>query len=319
MNDPSTPTTTIDCMICGSSQHKPRFTGRDRLLGHPGTFPIVQCQQCGLLYQNPQIMDSAPYYEGNYQPFEQAVAVPTPIIRANGQIAFSGLAGLQYGVLQQATKARYGRLLDIGCASGEFLAAAESVGWDVYGIEPHLQAANIANSRLKPANAPRVVSGPLELAHYADHSFDVITLWHVIEHLPAPIATLREVERILKPGGICIIQTPHWGSLESSLFRSYWAGLDAPRHYWIFSRRTLTAAAAQAGLRVTASLQATGYPLMVISLDFLVSAYLGKHAAETITRWLRNPTMDRIGRLLLRPIELLGYGSQLTFALQHKA
>ena len=138
-------------------------------------------------------------------------------------------------------------MLDVGCGRGEWMAELAQVGWDVYGVDPHEPIARVAQERFPD----RITSAPLAEAHFPDAHFDLVTLLDVIEHVPDPIATMREARRILRPGGFLFLQTPRWGCLESHLFGRLWGGLDCPRHLCIFSDRTLNAALQRAGMRGT--------------------------------------------------------------------
>jgi SAM-dependent methyltransferase len=301
----------VVCEICGVDQSHLLYHARDRLLGHPGIFPIVRCDRCGLIYQNPRPRDLTPYYAGGYAPYEEAQNPPIPLQDRHGNIRFNGLAGMQHGLLTQAVGHTPGRILDVGCANGEFLAALQQIGWDVFGVELNEAAAQIAEHRLGSASQPRITIGNLESASFPDQSFDVVTLWHVIEHLAHPSATLAEVRRILAPGGACIIQTPNWQSAEAKLFRSYWAGLDAPRHCWIFNQTTLTTLAQRIGLRLSRRLTCTSYPLFALSIRFLLTECCGTQVAEQCFRFLHRPLVSKIGMRLLTPIDSLRFGSQL--------
>lgn len=135
------------------------------------------------------------------------------------------------------------RLLDVGCGVGDYLSHKQTLGWDAYGVEPSGRAAEICLER-----GLRVRHGYLDPTDWGESAFDVVTLLHVIEHLPDPQQTLRQTYRVLKPGGLIYIRTPNWRSIAARLFRTYWIGADAPRHYFLFTPSTLSKILVRAGL-----------------------------------------------------------------------
>jgi SAM-dependent methyltransferase len=139
---------------------------------------------------------------------------------------------------------RRGRLLDVGCGGGDFLVQMRSLGWDVAGIEPDAVAAEQARTRRNLA----VETGTPETSNLAAATFDVITLNHVIEHVPDPIATLRASAPLLRAGGTMVIVTPNVDSLGGRVFGSAWMHWDPPRHLFLFSRDTLRTCVSRAGL-----------------------------------------------------------------------
>jgi 2-polyprenyl-3-methyl-5-hydroxy-6-metoxy-1,4-benzoquinol methylase len=135
-----------------------------------------------------------------------------------------------------------GKLLDVGCGEGSFLAVAKRCGWAVVGLEPDPKAALVAQQR-----GLDIVNSGLEGLESQSGSFDVITLSHVIEHMHEPLETLRSCNRLLKPGGQLWIETPNIDSLGHRVFGRHWRGLEAPRHLVLFSRSSLVWALSQAG------------------------------------------------------------------------
>lgn len=133
-----------------------------------------------------------------------------------------------------------GKLLDIGAGTGDFLAAAQSNGWDATGIEPSDKARRIAASK------------GLTLAAHTDHlpdaSFDVITMWHVLEHVPDPERQMKELKRLMKPNGIVVIAVPNFKSFDAQHYGTFWAAYDVPRHLWHFSRTAIRKIAATQSL-----------------------------------------------------------------------
>lgn len=139
-----------------------------------------------------------------------------------------------------------GKVLDIGCGRGLLLNKLKERGWDPQGTELSEEAAAYARDRL---NLP-VITETLEDARFPDNEFDLVILWHVLEHVPDPRGTLREVGRILKPGGTLLVAVPNFGSLEARYSGPGWFHLDVPRHLTHFTFRSLSEALLGAGLEV---------------------------------------------------------------------
>lgn len=124
-----------------------------------------------------------------------------------------------------------GKLLDIGAGTGDFLVAAQSRGWETKGIEPSDKAKSIA--------VKKGVSFYEAIDNVPDNSFDVITMWHVLEHVPDIEKQITELKRILKPDGIIVIAVPNYKSYDAAYYGSYWAAYDVPRHLWHFSKTAI--------------------------------------------------------------------------------
>lgn len=121
-----------------------------------------------------------------------------------------------------------GEILDIGAGTGDFLVVAKQNGWNVTGIEPSPKAKEIAKGK-------GVVFAE-DLASIPTYSKDVITMWHVLEHVPNVQAQIAELKRILKPGGTLIVAVPNYKSHDAQFYKEYWAAYDVPRHLWHFSK-----------------------------------------------------------------------------------
>lgn len=124
-----------------------------------------------------------------------------------------------------------GTLLDIGAGTGEFLLICKKNGWQVTGIEPSDKAKAIAQKK--------GIHIETALGLLPDHSFDVITMWHVLEHVPDLNHQLDELKRLLKPNGTIIIAVPNFNSLDAKLYQEYWAAYDVPIHLWHFSKTAI--------------------------------------------------------------------------------
>lgn len=125
-------------------------------------------------------------------------------------------------------------LLDIGCGTGAFLKTAKDDGWRVFGIEPNEKARDIANKSCEGS-----VFNIEKLEIFKTHSFDVITLWHVLEHLPNLDAQALILKTLLKPNGTLVIAVPNYKSYDAKYYKNFWAAYDVPRHLWHFSRESI--------------------------------------------------------------------------------
>lgn len=126
------------------------------------------------------------------------------------------------------------KLLDIGCGTGAFLSAAQSEGWDVSGVEPNEKARAIANKATNNA-----VYNTEQLLVFKPNSFDVISLWHVLEHLPKLEEHITIIKKLLKPNGTLIVAVPNYKSFDAKYYKKYWAAFDVPRHLWHFSQTAI--------------------------------------------------------------------------------
>ncbi len=135
-----------------------------------------------------------------------------------------------------------GRLLDVGCGSGQFVERMAKLGWNAEGIDFDPEAIYNAASR-----GVRASVGSLAEQYYPDSCFDAVCLNHSLEHMAEPLETLRQVRRILKPGGRMTLTVPNADSLGHRIFGSNWIHLDPPRHLYLFGARSLRRMAIAAG------------------------------------------------------------------------
>ena len=126
-------------------------------------------------------------------------------------------------------------LLDFGCGTGDFLNTAQNNDWIVSGIEPNKDARLIANSKTNQA-----VFDSNHINNFEKQSFDVITLWHVLEHIPNLEAQIAQLKALLKPSGVLIIAVPNYKSYDANYYKHFWAALDVPRHLWHFNQKSIS-------------------------------------------------------------------------------
>ena len=124
-----------------------------------------------------------------------------------------------------------GLILDIGAGTGEFLSVAQNDGWDTIGVEPSDKAKTIAKSK--------GVSFVEKTSELDSHTFDVITMWHVLEHVPNLDEQIKELKRLLKPKGTLIVAVPNFKSFDAKYYGNFWAAYDVPIHFWHFSKTAI--------------------------------------------------------------------------------
>jgi SAM-dependent methyltransferase len=203
--------------------------------GETAGYRFERCRRCGLVYMNPRptATDLSSLY------------TETCFHSQDDSRGFTDYGADRAAVRDKSERllaamerhAPAGRVLDVGCAYGFTLEVARERGWEVAGVEPVPEAARVAAQR---AGVP--VAADLLEAAFPSASFDAVILWDVIEHLPDRRATLEEVRRILRPGGICSLVTPDVGSLGARILGSRWEEMrKVPEHIILFDRNSLAA------------------------------------------------------------------------------
>ncbi|WP_452221613.1 class I SAM-dependent methyltransferase [Lacinutrix salivirga] len=141
------------------------------------------------------------------------------------------------------------KLLDVGCGTGDFLKTAKTNNWSVFGIEPNTTARKIANQKTNQA-----VFDSDKLLEFEKHSFDVITLWHVLEHLPNLEEHISILKLVLKPEGKLIVAVPNYKSYDAKYYKAFWAAFDVPRHLWHFNKHSISSLFSKVEMEVTKTL-----------------------------------------------------------------
>lgn len=236
------------CNLCGSGRWELRFAAsaataeageswhafRCTHSGFGVHGEIVRCRDCGLVYARERL--PAGEIEARYEEVEDPLYDRERDAR---KLTFRR----HLAAIEKLTGPAAGRrLLDVGCHIGVFVEAAAAAGWDARGIDPSAWAVDLARQRGLPVD-----QGVLERGRYPSASFDVITLWDVIEHLADPLDTLRCCRELLRPGGWIVVHTMDVGSVTARLLGSRWPWL-MEMHLYYFDRRTLPAMLEAAGL-----------------------------------------------------------------------
>lgn len=257
----------VNCNLCGADDTVLVYQGHDRLLGIAGEFTLVRCRRCGLIYLNPRPTpeEIGAFYPPQYDPFLPAIEDEPSWFRQLDR---------RFRQFRQCREVmRYarqpGKMVDVGCATGSFLDGMRRRGWQVLGIELTSWAADYARQRL----GLDVITGTLESAKLSASSFDLVTMWDVLEHVYDPRQTLREIQRILKPGGWFVFSIPDVDCIEAHWFGPYWVGWDIPRHLHLFPQLVIRRMLSESGLQFRERRHFTGrYGALVYSLQFWLSA-----------------------------------------------
>lgn len=227
------------CPWCGKPTEKVYLRLKDYFLSQE-EFEIDECDGCGLLFTVPRPSPETigKYYQSDeYYSHQENKKGLVPKLYENVKSL-----NLRNKVKMATLGLKTGRLLDIGCGVGDFLCHAQRQGWEVLGIEPSDQARTIAEARLgfRPLD-------PADSVTLSDGSFDLITMWHVLEHVDDLKFQTSELHRLLKPGGRLVIALPNFQSFDCQHFKEYWAAWDVPRHLNHFSSKTLCQMLAETG------------------------------------------------------------------------
>lgn len=224
--------TVEECPCCGAREFE-AWTEATDFRGSNETFGIARCRRCGLGATRPRPNDAdlGRYYpKGNYVSHQNKAQ--SLFDRVYFEVQKRNLAFKNRVV---SAKVRTGRLLDYGCGAGSFAGYMRDKGWSVSGVEIDPEAARLASERIG-----QTVHSP-DVWVPEQGSQDLITLWHVLEHLPDPEARLRDFYHALRPGGHLLIAVPNTASRDRAQYHRHWAAWDVPIHLWHFQRVSLRA------------------------------------------------------------------------------
>ena len=220
------------CPWCGSNKAQINLWLKDEFLTKED-FHICECLNCGLLYTMPRPSKEkiGAYYKSDeyYSHQENKKGFVPRLYEAIKKI------NLKHKFRLASRDLPVGKLLDIGCGVGDFLHVAENKGWQCTGVEPSEEAREIARQRIK---------GDLlyseDLNHLPDQSFDLITMWHVLEHVDDLKWQVAQLQRLIKPNGRIVIAVPNYRSYDGRFYNAYWAAYDVPRHLNHFNKTVIT-------------------------------------------------------------------------------
>lgn len=232
------------CPACGSSKIQPVLSAKDYTASGK-TFSIWHCGDCSLRFTQ-----DAPGADGigEYYKSEDYIShsnTSRGLINRLYQAVRRKTLRQKRKLVCNITGKQQGRLLDVGSGTGSFVEEMKASGWQVIGIEPDEGARTVArhqfNCELKDLEA---------LLTLSPHSFDVITLWHVLEHVHELPVHLLQLKTLLKDEGRLIIAVPNYTSFDGSVYQQFWAAYDVPRHLYHFSPLSMKLLIEKMGMKV---------------------------------------------------------------------
>ena len=231
------------CPVCDSRDIFFDFEARDHTVSRE-TFPVFACRECTARFTNhvPEEKDISAYYRSaDY--ISHSETTRGLVNRIYHRVRKITLEQKRKLVAVQSGRDK-GTILDLGCGTGAFLQVMQDAGWTVKGLEPDAGARKIAEGRGVD------VSGTDHFFNLPEASFDVITLWHVLEHVHRLHDYFNQFGRILKQDGVLIVAVPNHTSRDAAHYGASWAAYDVPRHLYHFSPRSMHVLAEKHGFRV---------------------------------------------------------------------
>lgn len=247
------------CPVCGHSIVENWIEAPDRFQGRLRLYQLARCPFCSLVWLQdpPPPIEMAQHYGEDYDRAIAGVGEDPDHWKERRDTVLSYKSG--------------GVILDLGCSSGGFLSLLKGSSWELHGIEMSAAVAQRAQAKC----GGEIFVGDLLDATFAPGTFDVITCFHVFEHLYQPGEVLEQVAAWLKPGGIFYTNMPNIDSAGAKVFRSYWYALELPRHLYHFSPASLGKLATSVGLE-TVSLTTHRELFVEASLRYVVDDLLRK-------------------------------------------
>lgn len=221
------------CPACGQNDWKRAGQITDfSISGEP--FEIIECQFCRLkaTFPRPQETEIGRYYAS--EDYISHSDTRKGLINSLYHLARTYMLKQKYRWVTQVTNQTQGSLLDIGAGTGHFPHFMKGKGWQVTALEPDENARSIALQKLQLQVEPLDMLNQLPPA-----TFDLITLWHVLEHVYDLDAYLKRFKDLLKPGGTLLIAVPNHTSRDAAHYGLHWAAYDVPRHLWHFSPESM--------------------------------------------------------------------------------
>lgn len=234
------------CPVCNSNNIQEQLSAKDYTVSQ-NLFSIWHCNACTVRFTQDvpgQDAIGAYYASENYISHSDT---RKGIINSLYHMVRKRTLGAKRRLVINAAGITKGAILDIGCGTGAFLNTMKEAAWEITGLEPDSVA------RTKAAELYHIMpQEPGKLFELPPASFNAITMWHVLEHVHELHAYIKQIEKLLAPGGKAFIAVPNYTSKDADIYKAYWAAYDVPRHLYHFSPQSMETLLAQHGLKLTA-------------------------------------------------------------------
>jgi 2-polyprenyl-3-methyl-5-hydroxy-6-metoxy-1,4-benzoquinol methylase len=234
-----------ECLICGSTKIEPFLSCKDYTVSQK-MFDIKRCINCGFKFTSPRPDDKD---LGEYYKAESYVShsdTKKGLINTLYHWVRSYTLIKKLQLVMQHTKLKSGKILDYGAGTGAFLETCKKNKWDAYGIEPDEIARKVMEEKF---GITSYVSLSNAQGNNSFNEFDVITAWHVLEHVSDLKETIESFRSILKEKGILIVAVPNPSSYDAKYYKEHWAAYDVPRHLWQFTPADITRLLSDSGFK----------------------------------------------------------------------
>jgi SAM-dependent methyltransferase len=247
----------MQCKICESKKDHREYKVREMMFGLRDEFLYFQCADCGCLQIKDIPSDMAKYYPSDYYSLADfpdkynSLAHIVGLARTRYAVFDKGIIGkflynrFPHPILRSLSRinlTKDSRILDVGCGSGNALYSMRTFGFrNLLGVDPYNE------NDIFYANGLKILKKQI---YDIEGEFDVIMFHHSFEHIDTPIETMQTVRKLLSPQGVCIIRIPLVDSWAWENYGTYWIQIDAPRHFFLHSKKSMDVVARKAGLRI---------------------------------------------------------------------
>lgn len=256
-----------NCPGCESNDFSEFMTTRDYFLTQE-EFKLARCNSCDLVFTNPipSIADLPAYYDSpDYLSHKISKFSPTGFIY--NQLREINLKG-KFKLISKFKKT--GKILDIGQGTGEFLNFMQKKGWEAKGVEPNESARKFAQNNYNLSVVEEYGINDLQA-----NTFDVITMWHVLEHVVDLRERMQQISKLLRRDGVLVIAVPNLNSPDSQKYKEKWAAIDVPRHLYHFTPQTMDSLLNSTGFQLIKShpLKLDAYYVSLLSEKYLKNSF----------------------------------------------
>ncbi|MDX2286124.1 MAG: methyltransferase domain-containing protein [Bacteroidia bacterium] len=295
-----TPVRQSACPVCQAADIAPVMQATDYLVSR-SSFEIWQCRSCGCRFtqDTPDESSIGAFYQS--ESYISHSNTRKGLLSRLYQLARRFTLQGKRNLVIRLSGRRQGELLDIGCGTGDFLLAMQEAGWQVSGLEPDAGARELARTR------GLAVAQPDQLFSLRAGSFDVITLWHVLEHVHRLHAYLDQIRTLLRPGGLLLIAVPNYQSHDARHYQSRWAAYDVPRHLYHFTPGSMAQLLEARGFRIESadSMPLDGFYVSLLSERYRQNAWwLPAGLWHGLISWLHGTMRPRESSAVLYRIRL---------------